>query len=77
MDSTHDIPYHYELIDSASYYLLEKGEDRVPFTSDDMVPLVKLNGVGKIGLRLHPTGVAYYDSMTTLKDSLSNTIRAA
>ncbi len=68
MDSSGEIPYYYELIDSNSYYLLGKGPDRIPFTNDDMVPLVKLDGSSPIGLKIHQTGKAYYDSLFVQTD---------
>ena len=43
--------FYYELIDQNNYYLLGVGNDNKPFTSDDILPAVKIEGTN-IGLRI-------------------------
>ena len=47
--------FYYELIDQKNYYLLGVGNDNQPFTSDDILPAVQMEGTN-IGLRIRREG---------------------
>jgi hypothetical protein len=43
-------PFYYKLVDEGHYYLRGLGRDGVPFTADDILPQIKSNSGGAIGL---------------------------
>ncbi len=45
--------YHYELIDESHYYLLGVGPDEKPYTSDDVLPNIKIKKNSGVGLLIH------------------------
>jgi hypothetical protein len=49
--------FHYKLKDESHYYLLGVGLDETPYTSDDLLPDIKVNDNNGVGLIIHSGSV--------------------